>query len=476
MTGQLTLKSDVYSLEWSCSSLLRGARPLMKHVLMETNLVAWARPLFKDRRKFPKMADPLLQGRYPMRGLYQALAVAAMCLQEQAATRPLIGDVVTALTYLASQTYAPNAPNNQSNGVGPSTLRLKDDQRSMTEDWTARMGGYGSPSTHRNSPDYRARNHVGKRDESHRGSPLNSTRTGEIHVIAILIENVLLRRLRYGVKHDDKLTVYNRTLATILVEYASAGFEVVELVIDVQNCLQGFVGVAKDINAIVIAFRGTQDNRIGLKTYSGNKLDLNYPGTPRIYTAYHNTTIRSGILYAVKKTKEFYGDLDIMITGHSMGGAIASFCALDLTVNHEAKNVQVITFGQPRIGNAAFASYYGKLVPNTIRVTNEHDIVPHLPPYYYFPEKTYHHFLQKKCGYQYEKICDGSGEDPHCSRSVSGSSITDHLNYYGVDLTFIQWRSCTIVMDPRVSEHAKKRITKEIPLCREIRLHFLFRK
>ncbi|KAL4273338.1 hypothetical protein GQ457_13G015000 [Hibiscus cannabinus] len=87
----------------------------------EHNLVAWAQPLFKDRRKFHKMADPLLQGRYPMRGLYQALAVAAMCLQEQAATRPLIGDVVTALSYLASQTYVPNAPSNQT-----STLRFKD--------------------------------------------------------------------------------------------------------------------------------------------------------------------------------------------------------------------------------------------------------------------------------------------------------------------------------------------------------------
>lgn len=52
-----------------------------------------------------------------------------------------------------------------------------------------------------------------------------------------------------------------------------------------------------------------------------------------------------------------------------------------------------MTFGQPRIGNAAFASYYSKRVPNTIRVTNGHDIVPHLPPYYrYFPQKTYRHF------------------------------------------------------------------------------------
>ena len=51
------------------------------------------------------MADPALEGHYPPRGLYQALAVAAMCVQEQPSMRPLIGDVVTALTYLACQTY-----------------------------------------------------------------------------------------------------------------------------------------------------------------------------------------------------------------------------------------------------------------------------------------------------------------------------------------------------------------------------------
>ncbi|KAH7291556.1 hypothetical protein KP509_29G021700 [Ceratopteris richardii] len=67
-----------------------------------------ARPLFKDRRKFGQMADPKLQGQFPVRGLFQALAVAAMCLHEQAASRPLIADVVTALNFLASQTCDPS--------------------------------------------------------------------------------------------------------------------------------------------------------------------------------------------------------------------------------------------------------------------------------------------------------------------------------------------------------------------------------
>ena len=47
------------------------------------------------------MADPLLGHKYPLKGLYQALAVASMCLQEEASTRPLISDVVTALEFLS---------------------------------------------------------------------------------------------------------------------------------------------------------------------------------------------------------------------------------------------------------------------------------------------------------------------------------------------------------------------------------------
>lgn len=62
-----------------------------------------------------------------MRGLYQALAVASMCIQEQAATRPLIGDVVTALSYLANQAYDPNT------GHGHRGSGDKDEKRNRDE-------------------------------------------------------------------------------------------------------------------------------------------------------------------------------------------------------------------------------------------------------------------------------------------------------------------------------------------------------
>lgn len=72
------------------------------------------------------MADPTLQGQYPARGLYQALAVAAMCVQEQPNMRPLMADVVTALTYLASQKY--NIESQRTNS-GSSTPRMRREQR-----------------------------------------------------------------------------------------------------------------------------------------------------------------------------------------------------------------------------------------------------------------------------------------------------------------------------------------------------------
>ncbi|KAJ6313607.1 hypothetical protein OIU77_014988 [Salix suchowensis] len=309
------------------------------------------------------------------------------------------------------------------------------------------------------------------------------------------------RELKVEHKHvDNHATAYNHTLATILVEYASAvymsdltqlftwtcprcsgltaGFEIIELLVDVEHCLQ-------DLNAVVIAFRGTQEHSIQnwIEDLYWKQLDIDYPGMADamvhhgFYSAYHNTTIRPGVLNAVESARKYYGDLNIMVTGHSMGGAMAAFCGLDLVVNTEAKNVQVMTFGQPRVGNAAFASYYSQLVPNTIRVTNEHDIVPHLPPYYrYFPQKTYHHFSREvwvhnigvgSLVYEVEEVCDGSGEDPTCSRSVAGNSITDHLVYFGVELMCETWRSCGIVMDSLAKEYGKMDVKGNIAFSRD---------
>ncbi|KAL1206970.1 putative serine/threonine-protein kinase PBL6 [Cardamine amara subsp. amara] len=106
LTGQLTFKSDVYSFGVLLLELISGRKAIDNtKARREQNLVEWARPLFKDRKNFKQMVDPLIEGDYPVRGLYQALAIAAMCVQEQPSMRPVISDVVMALDHLASSNY-----------------------------------------------------------------------------------------------------------------------------------------------------------------------------------------------------------------------------------------------------------------------------------------------------------------------------------------------------------------------------------
>ncbi|KAL8154279.1 hypothetical protein V2J09_012039 [Rumex salicifolius] len=110
MTGQLTLKSDIYSFGVVLLEIITGRKAVEATPSgRDQNIVVWARPLFKDKAKFVEMADPAMEGQYPVRGLYQAISVAAMCVQEQPNMRPVMADVVTALSYLASQKYNPQA-------------------------------------------------------------------------------------------------------------------------------------------------------------------------------------------------------------------------------------------------------------------------------------------------------------------------------------------------------------------------------
>ncbi|KDO37992.1 hypothetical protein CISIN_1g046892mg [Citrus sinensis] len=102
-SGELTVKSDVYSFGVILLELITGRRVIdTTRPVDEQNLIAWAQPIFRDPKRFPDMADPLLRKQFPEKGLNEAVAIAAMCLQEEAGARPLMSDVVTALSFLSN--------------------------------------------------------------------------------------------------------------------------------------------------------------------------------------------------------------------------------------------------------------------------------------------------------------------------------------------------------------------------------------
>ncbi|XP_021763438.1 probable serine/threonine-protein kinase PBL7 [Chenopodium quinoa] len=102
-TGLLTVKADVYSFGVVLLELITGRRAVdMTRPPKEQNLVFWALQILKKPKKFPELADPLLQGKFPSQGFNKALAVAAMCLQEQQTARPMMSDVVAAIMSISS--------------------------------------------------------------------------------------------------------------------------------------------------------------------------------------------------------------------------------------------------------------------------------------------------------------------------------------------------------------------------------------
>ena len=87
----------------------------------------------------------------------------------------------------------------------------------------------------------------------------------------------------------------------------------------------------------------------------------------------------------LKKTLEDllsrYPDFAVVVTGHSLGGALASLAAASLV--HDgittANNTLLYTYGMPVVGDRKYANVHDTLVPHSFRVVHSKDIVSVLP-------------------------------------------------------------------------------------------------
>lgn len=89
--------------------------------------------------------------------------------------------------------------------------------------------------------------------------------------------------------------------------------------------------------------------------------------------------VRDRLLPAVEKIDS----PQIVITGHSLGGALATIAALDIQYNITSKRsgqeISAYTFGAPRVGNKALAESYNRRVPDSFRYIYGWDIVTRVP-------------------------------------------------------------------------------------------------
>ncbi|VDK55282.1 unnamed protein product [Anisakis simplex] len=99
------------------------------------------------------------------------------------------------------------------------------------------------------------------------------------------------------------------------------------------------------------------------------------------YSAFQRLFVDSGMKTDLTKMKEKYPGYKVWVTGHSLGASLASMTALYL-VNETifpADRVRLVTFGEPRTGNVAFARAVEENVRFRYRVVHANDLVTNLP-------------------------------------------------------------------------------------------------
>jgi len=214
---------------------------------------------------------------------------------------------------------------------------------------------------------------------------------------------------------------------------------------DVANTL-AFVTTHSKRKEIVVTFRGSfniMNALIDLATIA-----IPSPRIPKGVKVHAGLYAASLFFYPkitpiLDKQLATFPEYGVVITGHSLGGAMASLTTFILAQDDKLpKNpTSLITYGQPRVGNKAFVDYMNRLPIRMARVVSKADIITHVPPVTVKGTQLLgDNYLHTMREYWVEedgkvKTCSITEyEDDHCSTSIGpGYTMTDHLEYFGVD-------------------------------------------
>jgi Lipase (class 3) len=217
----------------------------------------------------------------------------------------------------------------------------------------------------------------------------------------------------------------------------TAGFSTKYVIYDQLSDTQGYIGYLESDHSIYVVYRGSSSinnwltNLDTVKTAYSSYPDCNCQVHAGFYHA--EQKVITDVISHVKSLRAVYPTATVKVTGHSLGAALAQLTSMDL-LKAGITTDALYTFGQPRIGDANYASLAtGKL--STWRVVHNADIVPHVPA------TTGMDFVHS-CREEFEdvnhnlKTCDATCEDATCGDQykISQCTVDDHLLYLNLDM------------------------------------------
>lgn len=189
--------------------------------------------------------------------------------------------------------------------------------------------------------------------------------------------------------------------------------------------IQGFTGYSSSLNAIILSFRGSSNIQNWIINLSFNQVAYSRCANCKVHNGFYTgfNIVKTTIISQIQTLKSLHRDAKIYITGHSLGGAFAILAGPDVKETFGGVT-EVLTFGQPRVGNSEFAQWYGSYI-NTERVIHYGDLVPHVPP-------QANGFLHGGAEIWYDKAMQTyktcQGDSTGCSNSLPATSLNtgDH--------------------------------------------------
>lgn len=142
---------------------------------------------------------------------------------------------------------------------------------------------------------------------------------------------------------------------------------------------QAFVLIKGDF--VYVSFQGTQSLFDWLKNFCMELKGINDIG--HHHTGFMSVTEESFPIVGehLLSVLKNYPNKKIVLTGHSLGGAMATLYAFILKQKHPNVNIHsLITFGQPRCGDKPFSEHLNSLKLDYKRFVNTGDYIADVPP------------------------------------------------------------------------------------------------
>lgn len=136
----------------------------------------------------------------------------------------------------------------------------------------------------------------------------------------------------------------------------------------------GFVARARATGTVYVVFRGTQSLEDWLSNVSFPQVDHPWGAVEKGFDELYVQCSGDVRTFAQKA-----GGNRVVVTGHSLGGALSTLATADLVLAGAAASPALYNFASPRVGDRRFAAEMNRRVQACWRVANTEDIVTTVP-------------------------------------------------------------------------------------------------